>query len=273
LLVWPILLILSGALKNLAAKTGALTLSLFRSTGELCFLLKDILQTLCTYPLRCRQLLRQILAVGIRSQTIVLITGAFTGAVFTAQILFKFRDLGMASATGPVAAVAMLRELGPVLCALMIAGRVGSAMAAELSAMKLGEQIDALRALAIYPTQYLVVPRFLALVLSMPLLVALSMMIGIAAGYIVAVPIMGVDETYYIHNTKQWTGLQDVGIGLIKAFFFGTIIALVSIYKGLNAKQGAEGVGQAATDAMVHSSIIVLISNFFFSFILNALFN
>jgi phospholipid/cholesterol/gamma-HCH transport system permease protein len=259
-------------LKVLLTKFGAMILSLLRGTGGICFLFYDIVRTLFTTPLRVRQFLRQLLFVGARSQVVVLVTGGFTGAVFTAQVLFKFQELGMASATGPVSSVAMLRELGPVLCALMVAGRVGSAMAAELSTMKLTEQLDALRALAVYPTQYLVVPRFLALVLSMPLLVAMGTALGILAGWFVAVPLMDVQGTYYMKNMLRWTEMKDVWIGLVKAVFFGLIIAIVSIHKGLTAGRGAEGVGIATTQAMVHSSIIVLIANFFFSFILNALF-
>ncbi|MDE1171295.1 MAG: ABC transporter permease [Verrucomicrobium sp.] len=258
---------------HLISKFGAATIAFIEATGHACFLLQEIVQTLFTYPLRCRQLLRQVLFCGIRSQGVVLITGGFTGAVFTAQTLFQFRELGMASATGPVVAVAMCRELGPVLCALMVAGRVGSAIAAELSTMKLTEQLDALRALAVYPTQYLIVPRFLALVLSMPLLVGLAMAIGILASWIVAVPVMEVDPTYYMHNMIKFTLVKNIWIGLTKALFFGMIIALVSIHKGLTAGHGAEGVGQATTQAAVHSSILVLVSNFFFSFLLNALFH
>ncbi len=249
-----------------------MVLGMVRSTGEVCFLFLDIVRTLFTRPLRWRQFLRQMYFVGLRSQTIILVTGGFSGAVFTAQTLFRFRELGMATATGPVVAVAMCRELGPVLCALMLAGRVGSSIAAELSTMRLTEQLDALRALAVPPVEYLLLPRFLAVVLSTPLLVALSMAIGIAASWIVAVPIMEVDGAYYISHMTQYMEPKDVGIGLIKACIFGLIIALVGIHKGLNAGQGAEGVGQATTNAAVHASLIVLISNFFFSFLLNAIF-
>ena len=247
-------------------------LGMIRSTGEICFLLAQIVHTLFTRPLRWRQFLRQMYFTGLRSQTIILVTGGFSGAVFTAQTLFRFRELGMSTGTGPVVAVAMCRELGPVLCALMLAGRVGSSIAAELSTMRLTEQLDALRALAVPPVEYLLLPRFLAVVISTPLLVALSMAMGIAASWVVAVPMMDVDSAYYISHMTQYMEPKDVGIGLIKACFFGVIIAIVGIHKGLNAGQGAEGVGQATTNAAVHASLIVLISNFFFSFLLNAIF-
>ncbi|SDU04769.1 phospholipid/cholesterol/gamma-HCH transport system permease protein [Verrucomicrobium sp. GAS474] len=249
-----------------------MVLGLIRATGEICFLLADLVKTLFTRPLRWRQFLRQMYFTGLRSQTIILVTGGFSGAVFTAQILFRFREMGMSTATGPVVAVAMCRELGPVLCALMLAGRVGSSIAAELSTMRLTEQLDALRALAVPPTEYLLIPRFLAVTLSTPILVGLSMAVGIAASWVVAVMIMDIDGAYYIAHMTQYMEPKDVAIGLIKACFFGLIIALVGIYKGLNAGHGAEGVGQATTNAAVHASLIVLVSNFFFSFLLNAIF-
>jgi phospholipid/cholesterol/gamma-HCH transport system permease protein len=168
-------------------------------------------------------------------------------------------------------AIAMCRELGPVLCALMIAGRVGSAMAAELATMKITEQIDALRSLAVYPTEYLIVPRFLAMLISMPLLVGLAIICGIGAGYYVAVHALDVPGVYYWHNTVLYTHDKDIWIGLVKGFFFGLIIILVGCNKGLDAAQGAEGVGLATTEAVVDSFIIVLIANFFFTFLLNAL--
>jgi phospholipid/cholesterol/gamma-HCH transport system permease protein len=257
---------------RLVRTLGANGLSLAETSGQLAFLLGDIFKCLRKYPLRAKLLLQQIWFIGIRSQPVVIITGGFTGAVFAAQTQFQFGPLGMNSAVGPVVSVSMCRELGPVLCALMLAGRVGSAMAAELATMRITEQIDALRALAVNPTEYLVVPRFLAMALSMPILVALAILWGVGAGYYVAVYILGVDEVYYWANTLKYTHTRDVCIGLTKAFLFGLIIVLISCNKGLRAHFGAEGVGQATTEAAVNSSIVVLIANFFFSFLLNSLY-
>ena len=215
--------------------------------------------------------MRQIDFIGMKSVPVVIITGGFIGAVFAAQCEFQFKELGMSSAVGPVVAVAMCRELGPVLCALMIAGRVGSAMAAELATMKITEQIDALRALAVYPTEYLITPRFLGMLISMPILVGLAIMCGIGAGYYVAVHILAVPGVYYWNNTIKFAHDKDVWFGLVKGFFYGLIIVLVGCNKGLHAAQGAEGVGLATTEAVVDSFIIVLIANFFFSFLLNAI--
>jgi phospholipid/cholesterol/gamma-HCH transport system permease protein len=240
--------------------------------GQLVFLFVDVTGAFWRYPLRWKQLVRQIYFIGIRSQSVVIITGAFTGAVFAAQTQYQFGPLGMNSGVGPVVSVSMCRELGPVLCALMLAGRVGAAMAAELATMKITEQIDALRSMAVYPTQYLIVPRVIAMVISTPILVGLCIVCGIAAGYIVAVPILGVDGVYYWENTKNFTHGKDVAIGLIKGLIFALIIALISCNKGLTSKQGAEGVGQATTEAVVNSSISILIANFFISFLLNIIF-
>jgi phospholipid/cholesterol/gamma-HCH transport system permease protein len=257
---------------RLAQHLGTQLMQLVEVSGQLVFLFQDVCRSFVRYPIRWRQLLRQLYFLGIRSQSVVIITGAFTGAVFAAQTQYQFGPLGMNSAVGPVVSVSMCRELGPVLCALMIAGRVGSAMAAELATMKITEQIDALRSLAVYPTPFLIVPRILALAISMPILVGLAIVCGIAAGYFVAVPILGVDGVYYWENTKNFTHAKDVWIGLSKGLIFAFIIGLISCNKGLKSKQGAEGVGQATTEAVVNSSIVVLIANFFISFLLNIIF-
>jgi len=231
----------------------------------------ETLRCLFTRRLRWFLLIQQFYFVGVRSLMVVLVTGLFTGAVFTAQTQFHFHRLQMDSATGIVATLAMCRELGPVLTALMIAGRVGSSMAAELATMKTTEQIDALRALAVYPIEYLIVPRFVALTISMPLLTGMAIGCGTLAGYLVAVPLMGVDGTYYWEHIAENVSPTDIAVGLIKAFFFGIIIATVACEKGLMAKAGAESVGRATTDAAVNASIAVLISNFFFTLMLNSL--
>ncbi|WP_142525641.1 MlaE family ABC transporter permease [Methylacidimicrobium cyclopophantes] len=239
------------------------------AAGAICFLFADVVYSIFRYRFRWELFLEQIVRIGMRSQGIVLITGAFTGAVFAAQTQFRFGKLGLSSATGPVVSIAMLRELGPVLCALMISGRVGSAMAAELSTMRVTEQIDALRALAVYPTQYLIVPRFLGMLVSMPFLVALTSGTGILLGYVVSVLLLGVDPAFYWDNTIKFTGARDIWMGEIKALFFAVIIVLISCHRGLRCQLSAEGVGIAATEAMVFSAITVLISNFFFSFLMN----
>lgn len=243
------------------------------AAGQQLFLAFDVLRSLFRYRLRWALLAQQIQFIGTQSILVVVITGAFTGAVFAAQIQFQFADLGMNSAVGPVVSLAMCRELGAVLCALMVAGRVGSAMAAELSTMKITEQIDALRALAVYPTEYLLVPRVLGMAIAMPVLTALCIFFGIAAGYFVFTTILGLDGAYYWENTLYFTKAKDVLIGLIKGLFFGIIIAVVSCHKGMTSGGGAAGVGVATTQAVVNASLLILITNFFFTFLLNTLFS
>src|SRR5271163_1025218 len=217
-----------------ANRMGARFMAMLEIAGQLVFLFLDIIRCLFRYRIRGPLLLRQIDFIGSKSVPVVIITGGFIGAVFAAQCEFQFRALGMSSAVGPVVAIAMCRELGPVLCALMIAGRVGSAMAAELATMKITEQIDALRALAVYPTEYLIVPRFLAMLISMPILVAVAIICGIGAGYAIAVHVLDVPGVYYWNNTKEYTHSKDIWFGLVKGFFFGIYILLVGCNKGLN---------------------------------------
>jgi len=254
-----------------AQQLGARFFGMLQIGGQVVFLFQDVVRCVFRYPIRFGLLVRQIDFIGVKSVPVVIITGGFIGAVFAAQCEFQFRDLGMSSAVGPVVAIAMCRELGPVLCALMIAGRVGSAMAAELATMKITEQIDALRALAVYPTEYLIVPRFLAMLISMPILVGLAITCGVGAGYLVAVHVLAVPGVYYWNNTEKFTHDKDIWIGVVKGFFFGLIILLIGCNKGLQSAQGAEGVGLATTESVVDSFIIVLIANFFFTFLLNAI--
>src|SRR5437899_1744523 len=188
--------------------------------GELLLLAIDTVRSLVTVRPRWRLALSQLLEVGYRSQIVVIVTGGFTGAVFAAQTYFQFRRLGMESAVGAVVAASMFRELGPVLTGLMVAGRVGAAMAAEIGTMKVTEQIDALRGLGVYPVDYLVVPRTRAMMFSMPILVAECCAIGIVAGYIVGVDMMGIPSTYYVHYMTNFIGMRDIKMALWKGFFF-----------------------------------------------------
>jgi phospholipid/cholesterol/gamma-HCH transport system permease protein len=216
-----------------------------------------------------RDVINQMYFIGVKSQSVVLVTGAFTGMVLCAQTYFQFHKVKMDTATLAVVAVAMGSELGPVLTSLMVAGRVGAAVTAELGTMKVTEQIDALRTLAAHPIDYLVVPRFLAMFFVMPLLTAESVCIGISAAYLIGVYLLGIDPTYIWYNMLRYAGATDMLTGIIKAFVFGAIIIIVACDKGLNCPQGAEGVGQATTESVVYASISILISNFFLTMLLN----
>lgn len=251
---------------------GSTAVSLFGYLGQLMFLMLETVRSLVTTPIRWRLVLRQILEVGYRSQLVVIVTGAFTGAVFSAQTYFQFHRLSMDTAVGAVVAVSMFRELGPVLTGLMVAGRVGAAMSAEIGTMKVTEQIDALRSLGVHPVDYLVAPRALAMMISMPLLVGECVAISIAAGQFVAVKLMGVAEVYYVNYMEKFTAMRDLEMALTKGFVFGVLIVFIACNEGLRSKEGAVGVGRATTEAVVTSSLFILIVNFFLTMVLNIFF-
>jgi phospholipid/cholesterol/gamma-HCH transport system permease protein len=226
-----------------------------------------------TLKVAWKDLLYQIYFVGVKSQSVVLITGAFTGMVLAYQTYLQFHKVRMDTATLAVVSVSMCSELGPVLTGLMVAGRVGAAFAAELGTMRVTEQIDALRTLATHPVDYLVVPRLLSLHLALPLLTAEAIGVGIGAGYSVGVYLLGIDSTYLWTNMLKYTTTSDVTVGMIKALIFGGIVAMVGCYKGMYCGEGAEGVGRATTEAVVYSSISILISNFFLTMTLGPIFH
>jgi phospholipid/cholesterol/gamma-HCH transport system permease protein len=237
--------------------------------GRGAILCQDIASGLFRADLRWRDVILQMYLIGVKSQSVVAITGAFTGMVLCAQTAFQFHKIKMDTATLAVVSVSMGSELGPVLTGLMVAGRVGAAIAAELGTMRVTEQIDALRTLATNPIDYLVVPRVLATILVMPLLTAGSICLGILAAYLVAVFLLDINPTYLWYNMLHYTHTNDMLIGIIKAFIYGGIISVVACDKGLNCPQGAEGVGRATTEAVVYSSITILISNFFLTMFLH----
>ncbi|MGB8168020.1 MAG: ABC transporter permease [Chthoniobacteraceae bacterium] len=256
----------------MVTKLGRSVLSLVKYLGELALLAYDTGLSVVVAKLRVKLLVRQMFEVGWRSQLVVIVTGMFTGAVLTAQTYFQFSKLGMKSAVGSVVVVALFRELGPVLTGLMVAGRVGASFAAEIGTMKVTEQIDALRSLGVHPTDYLVVPRVLALLFSMPLLVAESVGLGIIASYFVGTQVLGISAPYYVTNMLHYAGTRDIKMALVKGFAFAIVIAFVSCHQGLNAKEGAVGVGRAPTEAVVICSLAILVSNFFLTFALQIIF-
>ena len=243
----------------------------FEGLGRGTLLCREIVVSLVTVKPVWRDLIYQMYFIGVKSQSVVVITGMFTGMVLCAQSYFQFHRVKMDSATLAVVSVAMCSELGPVLTGLMVAGRVGAAIAAEIGTMRVTEQIDALRTLAAHPVDYLVVPRFLAMFLTMPLLTVESISLGIGAAYLVASFLLGINQADAWHQMIRHTDVIDPLTGIIKTFIFGGIIAVVACYKGLSCPQGAEGVGHATTEAVVYASIAILISNFFLTMLLNTL--
>jgi phospholipid/cholesterol/gamma-HCH transport system permease protein len=239
--------------------------------GRITLLAKESFASLLTFKVAWRDLIYQVYFVGVKSQSVVLITGAFTGMVLCYQTYLQFHKVKMDTATLAVVSVSMCTELGPVLTGLMVAGRVGAAFAAELGTMRVTEQIDALRTLATHPVDYLVVPRLVALHVALPLLTAEAICIGIAAGYVIAVYLLDIDAAYLWYTMLRYTTNSQVAVGLIKAVVFGGVVALVGCYKGLYCGEGAEGVGRATTEAVVFSSITILILNFFLTMTLGRL--
>jgi phospholipid/cholesterol/gamma-HCH transport system permease protein len=206
--------------------------------------------------------------IGVDSIPVVLTTALSTGMVLALQSYTGFKRFGAESLIGTVVSLSMTRELGPVLTGLMVAGRAGAAMAAELGTMKVTEQIDALETLATSPMKYLVVPRFLASTVMMFFLTIVGMMIGIAGGYFVGVKVLGTNPVTYINQSINNTEVKDIWFGLVKALVFGGVVGLIGSYKGFTAAGGAEGVGKATTGAVVVSCMLILILDYFLSALL-----
>jgi len=206
--------------------------------------------------------------IGVDSLSIVMLVGFFTGFVLAFQTGYAMMRFGAKIYVGGIVAVSLVRELGPVLTALMVTGRAGSAMAAELGSMRVTEQIDALVALATDPVQYLFVPRVLAAILVLPMLAILANAVGIAGGYLVAVTYLGANPVRYIENTFQYLNLDDLTSGLVKSAVFGGLLSLIGCQCGFDTVGGAEGVGRATTRAVVAGSLSVLIADFFLTKIL-----
>lgn len=241
--------------------------------GEVGILFRKTLRNLFKRPREHQTLLQQLEEIGVRSMPVVSLTAAFGGLVFGFQTYIGFhRYIGAGSEAygGPIITLGLAKELIPILVGLMISGRVGSSMAAEIGTMKITEQIDALHSLGANPVRYLVVPRMLAAFFMTPCLTLYGDVIGVAAGYFYMVILMGVNRVTYLTYTMQYMEFWDVMTGLIKAAVFGVVIAIVGCWQGMETEGGAEGVGRATTRTVVLSSITILIFNFFISKLLPA---
>jgi phospholipid/cholesterol/gamma-HCH transport system permease protein len=219
-------------------------------------------------PYKLRLTIRQIREIGADSMFLIVLVGAFTGMVLGLQGYNTLGRFGSLSALGSIVALSLVRELGPVLAALMIAARAGSAMAAELGSMQATEQIDALTVMAINPVQYLVSPRLIAGVLSFPLLTSVFDVVGILGGYAVGVGLMGAPGSSYFNGIGDNMTSHDIATGLYKGLLFGLIVTWVCCYKGYNAERMATGISRATTDAVVLSSVLVLVWDYFLTSIL-----
>ncbi|MGY8767924.1 MAG: MlaE family ABC transporter permease [Pirellulales bacterium] len=244
---------------NWIADWGAVTLDFVQTVGELSlFTLRTFAWLFGRLPKR-ETLLPIFYQVGVMSLPVVALTGTFIGMVLAVQSYFQFHQLGLETRLGAVINMSLVRELGPVLAATMLAGRVGSAMAAELGTMRVTEQIDALSAMGANPIHYLVVPRFLACLLLIPALTVMADFMGFVGGFFYSDIILGIDKHHYLYNSQQFVGSWDVFTGIFKSLFFGATIALISCHRGFTCTPGAEGVGRAATAAFVYSFVFILV--------------
>lgn len=241
---------------------GRLILSSICAAGDLTLFAIALVRGLFAGPPRRAVLLPAMYQVGVQSMPVVLITGAFIGMVLAVQGYDQLRLMRMESRLGSVINISLVKELGPVLAAVMLAGRVGCAIAAELGTMRVTEQIDALRALGADPIRHLVVPRFLACVLLIPTLTVLGDATGMLGGGLFATKALGVDEFYFWHHTFRFITAYDFLSGLFKSVFFGGTIAVVACHRGFHCGAGAEGVGRAATETFVLSFVLILALDF-----------
>jgi phospholipid/cholesterol/gamma-HCH transport system permease protein len=223
-------------------------------------------------PFRARLLLRQILEIGFNSVLVIVLIGGFTGAVLAVQGEYTLSKFGATAWTGPMVALSLIRELAPVLTALMVIGRAGSAITAEIGIMRITEQIDALRSMAVDPIRYLMVPRLLAGIISMPLLMCVFTTVGIGGGYLVGSKLLGLSPGSFMGQIISNLDMVDVNSGLIKSLVFGFIFGWVTCYKGYTCGFGAVGVNKATTQAVVISSVSVLVVDYFLTSILTRIF-
>ncbi|MBS3030262.1 MlaE family lipid ABC transporter permease subunit [Dolichospermum sp. ST_sed1] len=215
-----------------------------------------------------RNTLEQLAMVGPDSLFIALLTAIFVGAVFTIQVAREFINFGAGNLVGGVLAVALTRELTPVLTAVILAGRVGSAFAAEIGTMKVTEQIDALLMLKTDPIDYLVIPRLLACLIMLPILTLLSLITGMSGGMLIATRIYNLSDTVFLDSARDFLDIWDIGSAMIKACCFGVLIAIIGCSWGLTTTGGAKGVGQSTTTAVVTALLVIFVSNFFLSWVM-----
>ncbi len=219
-------------------------------------------------PYLLRRIVKQINFIGVKTTLVIVLTGSFTGMVLALQTYYALVKFGAETSLGPVVALSLIRELGPVISALMVTGRAGSALTAEIGIMRISEQIDALDAMALNPYKYLIIPNLLAGIISLPLLNAIFVVVGVWGGYAVGVGLTGVSSGTYFGGIRDFVSAKDVLEGLYKSLSFGMLITWISCYKGYFTGYGAEGVSKATTQAVVLSSVSILIWDYFMTSIL-----
>ena len=247
---------------NFLASIGAVTLSFLAATGRLVLFALRAFASVARPPFYLRAALRQTIDIGYFSLPVVGLTALFTGLVLALQSYNGFSRFSAEGAVATVVVLSMTRELGPVIASLMVAGRVGAAMAAEIGTMRVTDQIDALATLSTDPLRYLVLPRLAAGLVTMPVLVLVADIIGVFGGYLVGVYRFGFNPAAYLTSTEQYLETRDVVSGLVKAAVFGLTVALMGCYQGYYSRGGAQGVGQATTYAVVSASVLILVFDY-----------
>lgn len=260
---------LLGGVYDSIADVGAAVINAVETLGDMTLFALRTLTWLTTRLPRRETLFANMYQIGVLSLPVVALTGTFIGMVLAVQSYTQFRAFGLETQLGGVINKSMFRELGPVLAATMLAGRVGSAMAAELGTMRVTEQIDALSSMGANPIQYLVVPRFLSCLLLIPSLTIMAVFMGVMGGLIYSVFILDIDMHHYMANGKLFVENWDLFYGVVKSVFFGATIGLLSCYRGFHCEAGAEGVGNAATTAFVQSFVVIIVLDLFLSIFLD----
>lgn len=258
-----------GWIAGRVADVGAAAVNMVAAVGDVAIFSVSTLGWLFWRRPRRDVLLPSFYSIGVMSLPVVALTGLFLGMVLAVQSYSQFRALGLQTRLGSVINLSLVRELGPVLAATMLAGRVGSAMAAELGTMRVTEQIDALESMGANPIYYLVVPRFLGCLLLIPLLTVMADFMGVLGGFVYSYVLLDIDYHHYWTNSRAYVGGFDLAMGVFKSFFFGAAIAIVSCHRGFHCAPGAEGVGRAATNAFVHSFVLILVLDLFLGIFLD----
>lgn len=255
--------------------SGNITIGLFERSvnflkriGAFFILSASALRWVFKTPVRFRLAFEQMEFIGFKSLFIILLTSTFTGMVFALQSGRAFIRFNAEALTGAVATLSIVKELAPVMAALMVTGRAGSAMAAHLGTMRVTEQIDALESMAINPVNYLIVPRVIATVAMLPILTAIFDFVGTFGSYLVGIHVLEIDPAIFLDKIRWYVDVKDIMEGLFKSACFGLQLSLISCYKGYNASGGAEGVGKATTEAVVVSSVSILVSDYFLTALL-----
>ena len=253
---------------RVAEAVGGKALGAARSLGRTGLFLAAAVRNAAVPPYRGRDILKQIHFIGVKSLFVIVLTAAFTGMVLSLQGYFTLRKFGSEGLLGAAVALSLIRELGPVLTALMVTGRAGSALVAEIGIMRIGEQIDSLETMGIDPIRFLVAPRMVAALVSIPLLTAIFDVVGIYGGYLVGVKLLGLDAGQYFGRMEASVVLADVVNGVWKSLAFSLLIVWVCTFKGFFTQRGAEGVSRATTSAVVISSVLVLIGDYLLTSVL-----